>query len=158
MSKKMTIIIAIVCFVFMGIMGTGLFIMWSKLSSLDRIVNPVTEEESEDVKEEEEDEDKVGPIYALDTFIANLADEGGKRYIRVTINLELKDTVVKEELDKRLPQIRDAILMLLPTKKHEDIQDIEGKIVLRKEIIERLNSLFKEDRIANLYFTEFVVQ
>ncbi len=158
MSKKMPVIVAIVCFVVMGIMGTGLFIMWSKLSSLDRIVNPVTEEKSEDVKEEEEDEDKVGPIYALDTFIANLADEGAKRYIRVTMNLELKDTVVKEDLEKRLPQIRDAVLMLLPTKTHEDIQNIEGKILLRKEIMARLNSLFKEDRISNLYFTEFVVQ
>ena len=158
MSKKMPVIIAIVSFVFMGIMGTGLFIMWSKLSSLDRVVNPVAEKESEDVKEEGEKEDMLGPIYALETFIANLADEGGKRYIRVTMNLELKDAVVKEELEKRLPQIRDAVLMLLPTKKHEDIQNIEGKIVLRNEIMTRLNSLFKEDRIANLYFTEFVVQ
>ena len=158
MSKKMPVIIAIVSFVFMGIMGTGLFIMWSKLSSLDRVVNPVAEKESEDVKEEGEKEDMLGPIYALETFIANLADEGGKRYIRVTMNLELKDAVVKEEMEKRLPQIRDAVLMLLPTKKHEDIQNIEGKIVLRNEIMTRLNSLFKEDRIANLYFTEFVVQ
>ena len=108
MSKKMPVIIAIVSFVFMGIMGTGLFIMWSKLSSLDRVVNPVAEKESEDVKEEGEKEDMLGPIYALETFIANLADEGGKRYIRVTMNLELKDAVVKEELENQIRQLLEV--------------------------------------------------
>jgi flagellar FliL protein len=158
MSKKIPIIVAIASFVFMVVMGTGLFIMWNKLSSLDRIVNPVTEEKSEDANKEKEDEDVIGPMYALDTFIANLADEGGKRYLRVTMDLELKDTTVKEELDKRLPQIRNAVLMLLPTKRHEEIQNIEGKIGLRNEILARLNGLFKEDRITNLYYTEFVIQ
>jgi flagellar FliL protein len=158
MSKTMLVVVAVVSFVVLGITGTGLLIMWNKLSSLDQIVNPTTEEKSEDTNEEEEEEDVMGPIYALDTFIANLADEGGKRYLRVTMELELKDTTVREDLEKRLPQIRNAVLMLLPTKRHEDIQNIEGKIVLRNEIIDRLNSLFKEDRIANLYFTEFVIQ
>lgn len=158
MSKKIIIIVAIVSFVFMGIMGTGLFIMWSKLSSIDRIVNPVTEEEAEDENTEQDDEEVLGPIYAMDTFIANLADEGGKRYLRVTMNLELEDTTLKEDMDKRLPQIRNAILMLLPTKRHEDIQNIEGKNSLRNELITKLNSLFKKDRISNIYFTEFVVQ
>ncbi|MBW1700747.1 MAG: flagellar basal body-associated FliL family protein [Deltaproteobacteria bacterium] len=158
MSKTMLIIVIIISFLFLGIMGTGLFVMWNKLSSLDRVVNPVSEEESEDANKEEEDQDVIGPTYALDTFIVNLADEGGKRYLRVTMNLELKDTAVSKELEKRLPQIRNAVLMLLPTKRHEDIRNIEGKIGLRDEIITRLNGLFKEESITNLYFTEFVVQ
>lgn len=158
MSKTMLIIVAIVAFVFMGSMGTGLFIIWNKLSSLDQIVDPVTDEKSEDANKEEEKEDVMGPIYALDTFIANLAGEDGKRYIRVTMDLELKDTMGMEEMEKRLPQIRNAVLMVLPNKRHEDIQNIEGKISLRNEIISILNGLFKEEKITNLYFTEFVVQ
>ena len=158
MSKTMLIIVIIISFMFMGIMGTGLFVMWNKLSSLDRVVNPVSEGESEDANKEEEDQDVIGPIYALDTFIANLADEGGRRYLRVTMDLELKDTTVSEEMKKRLPQIRNAVLMLLPTKRLEDIQSVEGKIALRDEIITRLNSLFKEESITNIYFKELVVQ
>ena len=158
MSKTMLIIVIIGSFLFMGIMGTGLFVMWNKLSSLDRVVNPVSEGESEGANKEEEDQDVIGPICALDTFIANLADAGGRRYLRVTMDLELKDTAVGEEMKKRLPQIRNAVLMLLPTKRLEDIQSVEGKIALRGEIITRLNGLFKEESITNIYFKEFVVQ
>ena len=63
-----------------------------------------------------------------------------------------------EELDKRLPQLRDAILMILPTKQYADISSTAGKIALRDEIMARLNSYLKKGQITTIYFTEFVVQ
>ena len=71
-----------------------------------------------------EQEVAMGPIYKLDTLIVNLADQGGKRYLRITMDLELKPAEnidakeVIDEMDKRLPQIRDTILMILPTKQY----------------------------------------
>ena len=94
----------------------------------------------------------------LDTLIVNLADQGGKRYLRVTMELELSAPEVYEEIDLRMPQIRDAILMVLPTKQYADISTTEWKVQLRDEMIARMNTILKTGTITTIYFTEFVVQ
>ena len=57
----------------------------------------------------------------------NLADSGGKRYLRVTMALELSDPEALTNIESRLPQIRDAILMILPTKTFDEVSTTEGK-------------------------------
>jgi flagellar FliL protein len=88
----------------------------------------------------------------------NLADHGGKRYLRVTMALELSEPEAQTTIESRLPQIRDAILMILPTKKYDDISTTEGKIALRNELMENINGLMTKGHVNNIYFTEFVVQ
>ena len=154
----MLLIIITISLLFMGVMGAGFFVMWGKISSLDRPAGAQSEEVSEDMAEEKKAPDKFGPIFALDTFIVNLADKEGKRYLRVTMNLELKNDDLTDQLKKQLPRIRDSILMVLPTKKQEDITTVEGKIALREEIMTELDSFLGEGSITNLYFTEFVIQ
>ena len=48
--------------------------------------------------------------------------------------------------------------MILPTKEFDEIRSVEGKTTLRQEILQRLNALFAAEVVANLYFTEFVIQ
>jgi len=152
MSKTLMIIIISVVLLFMGAVGGGFFILWNKISQLPQ--DPATVEEIP----VEEEENVIGPLYSLDTMIVNLADQGGKRYLRVTMALELSDPEAMTTIESRLPQVRDAILMILPTKKYGDVSTTEGKIALRKEIMEKINSLMTKGQITNLYFTEFVVQ
>jgi len=152
MSKTLMIIIVSVVLLFMGAVGGGFFILWNKISQLPR--DPATVEEIP----VEEEENVIGPLYSLDTMIVNLADRGGKRYLRVTMALELSDPEAMTTIESRLPQVRDAILMILPTKKYEDVSTTEGKIALRKQIMEKINSLMTKGQVNNLYFTEFVVQ
>ena len=138
--------------------GGGLFMMWSKVSTLDQAVNPPIQDESQEAIEEESEEAKIGPVIPLESFIANLADPGGNRFLRATMELELVNDDLTKEMEKRLPQIRDCILMILPTRTYQDIQTVEGKIALRTEIIAKLNALLKKEAITNIYFTEFVTQ
>ena len=91
-------------------------------------------------------------------MIVNLADQGGKRYLRITMELELSAPELTAEIDKRLPQLRDAILMILPTKTYAEIGSTEGKIALRDELIAKLNSFLKTGTVTTIYFSEFVVQ
>ncbi|MBN1275848.1 MAG: flagellar basal body-associated FliL family protein [Deltaproteobacteria bacterium] len=156
MSKKI-IIIAGSAFlvVFIG-MILALTMIWSKLNTLDRTVNPPPVEEAEEAVEVVVQ--KIGPIYPLDTFIVNLADQGGNRYLRLSISLELRDEKVKNNVDERIPQIRDSILLILPNKTVDDLKSNEGKGALRNEISARLNAMFPAGEIANIYFTEFVMQ
>jgi flagellar protein FliL len=163
MSKKVIVIIIAVFLLIMGMMGGGFFLLWSKMSAT---VAQVQQQNSEQGDEEEvaEEEMTIGPLYRMDTLIVNLADHGGKRYLRVTMELELKpnDQVdqaeVVEEIEMRLPQLRDTILMILPTKQYAEISSTPGKIALRDELIAKINPFLKKGQIDKIYFTEFVVQ
>ena len=88
----------------------------------------------------------------------NLADKGGKRYLRITIDLELDSEALEAEVAKRLPQVRDSILTILPTKSFEDISSAQGKTALRDQMLERINGLLARGQVTNIYFKEFVVQ
>ena len=110
--------------------------------------------------EAQEDGTQVQPsvLYPMKSFVTNLVDPSGKRYIKVTLSLELDNEQLKSEIDARLPQIQDAILTLLSSKSYEDIGTIEGKRRLRSEIISRCNTFLKAGKVTNVFFSEFVVQ
>jgi flagellar FliL protein len=154
MSKKGIIIISAVAFVFMALVGGGFFMMWMKIASL----MPPEEIVEEVIEEEEEEEVIIGEMFPLETFVVNLADPKGKRYLRTTLQLELTPEQTVETLEQRLPQIRDIILTVLPTKQSQEIRTVDGKTMLRAEIMRKLNDLFGAESIANIYFTEFVIQ
>jgi flagellar FliL protein len=157
MSNKVLIIILGVVLLMMAMMGTGFFILWSKMSATVAQVQGADGSEQAQ-QEEKEKEASLGPLYKMETLIVNLADQGGKRYLRVTMELELSAPEVVEEIEKRMPQLRDAILMVLPTKQYADISTTQGKIALRDEILVKMNGFLKKGSITTIYFTEFVVQ
>ena len=136
-------------------LGGGLLMMWNKLNvlSIQGTANAgVRSDPGDDVKE------PLGPIFSLETFIVNLADKGGKRYLRVTMDLELGHAELENELGKRLPQVRDTVLMILPAKRFVDINSAEGKITLRNEILDAINGFLTQGQVTKVYFKEFVVQ
>ena len=155
MSNKILILLIGVLMVFMLGMGGGLFMLWNKMSELkiQSTANAGINPARANILEQ-----PLGPIFSLATFIVNLADKGGNRYLRVTMDFELGNPELETELNKRLPQVRDCILMILPSKRFDDISSVEGKIALRDEILEKLNSLLVQGKITNIYFKEFVVQ
>ena len=148
----MIIVVAILFVVMLGLTA-GLFMIWTKLSTPNAAATEVTGEANPQVET-----DSLGPIFSLETFIVNLADEDGKRYLRITMDLELSQKKLVDTMKQRLPQIRDSILMILPTKRFDDIRTVEGKTLLRSEILAKLNSLLGLEGVANIYFTEFVIQ
>jgi flagellar FliL protein len=134
-------------------LAAGFFMMWNKLSDLNIQADMAATSGNGKAQAA-----ALGPLYSLNTFIVNLADEGRSRYLRVTMDLELGESNYAGILSERLPQVRDSILMILPSKQFDDIASMEGKIALRDEIIAKLNSLFAKNVVTNIFFTEFVVQ
>jgi len=100
----------------------------------------------------------IGPIYSLDTFIVNLVDPQGKKYLKVKMELELSSEELRMEVEKRLPQFKDTIITLLSSKTYEDVSSLEGKLQLRAELMAMLNQYLTSGSIVNIYFTEFIVQ
>ena len=152
-NKILFLFISIMLVLTLGL-AAGLFMMWNKLSDLDTQSKLSTKKETEQSLSEL----SIGPIFSLDTFIVNLADDGGNRYLRVTMDLELDNEKLQEEINKRLPQIKDQVLMILPTRRFEDISTKQGKIDLRNELIDQINRILSRGQVSNIYFKEFVVQ
>ncbi len=109
-------------------------------------------------KEAQAPKSQIGPFLQLDPFVVNLSDPTGRRYLRVKIALELKDDQALSEANNRIPQINDAIIMVLSSKTVEEVLAPEGKSELRFEIMNKLNQLLGPGKVRGVYFTQFVVQ
>ena len=101
---------------------------------------------------------KLGIVTALDPFIVNLTDDAGKRYLKVTMQLELDNEILNEEITNKMPQIKDSIITVLSSKSTDDLLTIDGKFKLKEQIQTRVNVLLKTGVIQNVYFVEFVIQ
>lgn len=97
-------------------------------------------------------------IYDMDPFIVNLADVPDVRYLKLVVKLDLDRPEAKDEITARLPQVRDAILILLSSKDAASLRTTQGKFQLRDEITSRVNSALPKTGVKTAYFTEFVVQ
>jgi flagellar FliL protein len=166
MSTKVLLILVGLVLLLVLVMGGGMFMIYTKLPSASpKAVVPETEAGAEAISEKAKPEE-IGAVVSVDTFIVNLADPGGNRYLRVTMDLELvgkpadksAGKTAGDELAKRMPQIRDAILMILSTKRYVDISTPEGKTALREEILNAANGLLASSQISRIYFKEFVIQ
>jgi len=100
----------------------------------------------------------LGAMFDLDPFIVNLADTPDVRYLKITIKLEVDNEAVSTELSARVPQVRDAVLVLLSSKDVNAIRTTQGKFQLRDEITQRINGLLPKPGVRSAYFTDFVVQ
>ncbi len=101
---------------------------------------------------------EIGPIYPLDPFIVNLVSANANRYLKCKIDLELDSPELQQEIDKKLPAIRDLIIQILSSKSVEEIQTAKGKQKLKEEIKRKINEILTTGEIRNVYFTEFVIQ
>ena len=101
---------------------------------------------------------KDGGIFNLEPFIVNLLDNSGTRYLKLTVNLELTEGASSDDLTAQSTQIRDALIILLSSKSYTDIGTVEGKYLMRDEIVARVNQFLKKGKVKTAYFTEFVIQ
>ncbi len=100
----------------------------------------------------------IGTVVPLDSFVVNISDRERDRYLKLKAELELSIPELSDELDQRMPQIRDLIISLLGSKSFEEVRTIEGKNFLREEMLLRINALLVSGKVKRVFFTEFVVQ
>lgn len=93
---------------------------------------------------------------SLPAFVVNLADPNARRYLKLVIEVEM--TSDPDSLEANKAKIRDSLLLLLSSKTSQDLTTLEGKITLRKEIVDRINQALGQAKVARVYFTDFVIQ
>lgn len=148
-------------------MGTVAFFQWkfmemeAKRPDLTQLLKEqkeaaqATEAEGEQKTTETVKKENLMP---LDSFTVNLAQgEGPRRYVRLDAVLKMSDDAKAPEFEARKPQIRDAIISILNTKRAEDLLKKEGKSYLKEEIKASINSFLIDGRVEDIYYISFQI-
>lgn len=150
-SKKKLIIIIVAVLILLGGAAGGYFFFMG--SDEEEKVSPEQEQ-----AELEKQAKQVGPMVSMDSFIVNIMDDQESRYLKATITIEVNGEEASMELTQRMPQVKDAVLLLLGSKTFSEISDLQGKLQLRAELINKINSILLKGKAKRIYFTDFVVQ
>jgi len=102
--------------------------------------------------------EEPGPIMELEPFLLNLADREELRFLKVSIKLELDRPEEKTDFHNKVPAIRDALLVLLSSKESQILRTVNGKRRVREEIMTRVNGVMSKGKVANVFFTDFIIQ
>lgn len=106
---------------------------------------------------------------ALEPLVVNLADGSGAAYLRVSIALSISDAPGESGKEEKKGEeakagkqseaaLRDTALAVLGRQNSESLLTADGKERLKKELKAALAERNPETRVADLYFTEFLVQ
>ncbi len=134
------IVIGVVILALLG--GGAFFFMQSKSSKKEN--------------NQEKEEKKFGEIFKLNEFVVNLSEV--TRYLKAQIVLEVDNKKVLDELEKKRPEIRDSIILLLSSKSATELSDLSGKRKLKNEIMLRINNLLETGKVIDVFFVQFVIQ
>ena len=75
------------------------------------------------------------PVFTtLEPFTVNLADAKGERYAQIGITLQLDGPAADELLKERLPAVRNEVLLLIASKRIEELLSDDGKRLLAQQI------------------------
>lgn len=94
----------------------------------------------------------------FEPFVVNLNETNSTRYLKATVELELRGEDAQEKFDGLKLKVRDQLLRYLSGLSIAQTLGEENKTVIHDELLVRVHEHFGEDRIAGLYFSEFVVQ
>lgn len=95
---------------------------------------------------------------ALPSLTVNLADSPGNRYLKIGMEVEVNAQDAVQELQSQNARVRDAIILLLSSKTVAQLTSAEGKVLLKNEVVARLNQILGAPRVVRIYFTDFVIQ
>lgn len=99
-----------------------------------------------------------GEIVELGDVVVNPAGTGGRRYLKVSVSIEVKDAKAAKLIEHRAAPVKDVLVRNLSSRGLEELTDPTTKEDMREQLVAEVASLFPEGSILNLYFTEYVVQ
>ncbi len=95
----------------------------------------------------------------VDSFIANLeSDDGEMHYIKCTITVELASESAKDKLEKKLPRVRQDVLLYLSGLTMAQTNGGEAKKKLRDGLDAVVKNAAGKSLVKNVFVVELVVQ
>ena len=152
-KKKLLILGALVLILLLGL-GAGAYFFLKKPPEGGKKVDPGHHVPVPELNHAAD----IGPMVDITEFIVNIISADGNHYVKTALTLELTNPAAKDEINQRMPQIRDAILLLIGNKTFEELEDLEGKKELKAEIMSKINGFLQTGQVKAIFFTEFVLQ
>ncbi|MHB8170470.1 MAG: flagellar basal body-associated FliL family protein [Thermincolia bacterium] len=104
---------------------------------------------------------EVGAQVDIGEFLANLASDGDTRFIKIKIVLGLTaddEKLKKEVSEEKTSKIKDTILSILRSKTAEELSQADASEKLKVQIRDGVNEYLTKGRVAEVYFTSFLIQ
>ncbi len=118
-----------------------------------------------DKKGDDENKEKSSSVLGkilvpMDSIVVNIGKVDSKRYLRVIISLEVKNSEIEGTIKSNKVVFRDKLVSFLSSKSLDEISDRANHQGLRAEIRDTLNStlLESDDAISQVYFSDFIIQ
>jgi len=99
-----------------------------------------------------------GELVALDPFVVNLDEPGSPRYLKITVQAEVREGGDVKIFEKNKLIIHDDVLGYLSGLHVAETLGAASKDHIRTELAERIGKVIGEGRVRRIVFTEFVVQ
>ncbi|WP_319763285.1 flagellar basal body-associated protein FliL [Maridesulfovibrio sp.] len=159
-KKKGGILKWIILLLLLGALGGGGFFAYQKFFAAQPEDTADDQQQQEQAAEGEDPGTLPGDGFTvtLPTFVVNLADPLGRRYLKLGIDVEVVSEEAVAELSKKEPMVKDTLILLLSSKTFQDLSTMESKILLKKEIVDRLNQILGGSKVLQVYFTDMVIQ
>jgi flagellar basal body-associated protein FliL len=99
----------------------------------------------------------VKATVALEPVVVNLSGET-RRYVRVGISLGVPAAKDVKEVEESKAQLLDLLIGVVTSQKPEQLVSSEGREAIKHVLLERIHEELKLEKVARVYFTEFVIQ
>jgi len=102
-----------------------------------------------------------GGVVTFEPFVVNLADEGGGRFLRASVQLVVADPETAKEITENAVQmvrLRSSLLELLAEQASETLITADGKAALKEAIAERAAGVLAPHEVLDVLFSDFLVQ
>jgi len=95
----------------------------------------------------------------LDEFLVNLNNPGTQvSFLKAVITVELPNQLSLNEIQEKMPRIRDLFQVYLRELRNSDLQGSAGLQRLRTELLLRINSVMEKGKVNNILFKEILIQ
>jgi len=116
-------------------------------------------EEHETVSDDHHgDEDVNSAFFALPDLIVNLSSETGARFLKLRVQLEIKNEADLAAIESVTPRVIDQFQTYLREMRVEDLRGSAGIYRLRQELLYRVNVAAHPVEVKDVLFQEMLIQ
>jgi flagellar FliL protein len=99
---------------------------------------------------------------AIEPFTVNLQPENGDQYLQVQFTLQVANAEAAEQIKNNMAMVRSRVLLILSGKHASEINTVEGKQLLAKQIADAVKQPFfkggQPQKVGEVLFTAFIIQ
>lgn len=97
-------------------------------------------------------------FYDMPEIVTNLNSESGPSFLKLSVALELDKSASVEDLETIMPRVVDQFQVYLRELRLEDLSGSAGMILLKEELLHRVNLAADPIEVRDVLFKEMIVQ